>query len=153
MCRDKIKNFSVNKLCRVYIAHTKKIRAQLRYVFISSPTTFARQLSQKKKNEHQRVQKTPRCTHSHSVGLSNPPPGHCASDLSYNTSASVLLWGCDCPATTPTLRKEARAQNSLDHAKQTRPLHYCSDHQSTIFFDASLPLTLHLLKAPLQLPL
>ena len=24
MCRDKIKNFSVNKLCRVYIAHTKK---------------------------------------------------------------------------------------------------------------------------------
>ena len=28
----------------------QKIRAQLRYVFISSPTTFARQLSQKKKN-------------------------------------------------------------------------------------------------------
>ena len=23
MCRDKIKNFSVDKLCRVYIAHTK----------------------------------------------------------------------------------------------------------------------------------
>ena len=51
MCRDKIKNFSVDKLCRVYIAHTKKIRAQLRYVFISSPTTFARQLSQKKKKK------------------------------------------------------------------------------------------------------
>ena len=40
------KNFSVNKLCRVYVALTKNSG---RYVFISSPTTFTRQLSQEKR--------------------------------------------------------------------------------------------------------
>ena len=44
MCGDNIKNFSVDELCRVYIVHTKN-SGTLRYVFISSPTTFARQLS------------------------------------------------------------------------------------------------------------
>ena len=51
MCRDKIKNFSVNKLCRVYIAHTKKF-GHNSDMFSFPPLQPLQGSCHKKKNNH-----------------------------------------------------------------------------------------------------